>query len=689
MADLPDDSEKKQLERLAERLERLAAEEHSFRMRRAAARGLSPEKALRSASASPAKLATRMDKLEKDAQRARRRNDDVGDFCCEWMVWVKSCGWRQGSERVAASRRQFFEAVEDLLPSWGEVAERKAVQEVSKAKEQLQALKARREEALQQLERSRRLGDEMRQIQAELLEHQEELPGLYQALAKDVINPGLMASRTPLEDVALRTPGSQGISQAATTAGGAALRTGPPSAPWPSAWPGPWYPFVPWSWAAPPGMPLGAVGGPPGWPATPPAPVAPQSQVPVPGSGPAATAEPQQQSAPKVIEQPTQAPVQPERPSAELTPQKASTAAAFSPVPSPSPSPQPQPTQSVAATPGSAKVQTPAESPKQAATEVSAKNAKNSSPPGEQAPLATSPVEIAPALVPGEPTSLPEAASTVEEPPSKAGENGAVVVCQGPQAGCGKVSSPKHVMRQVKLLLSCAATAPPPKPAELRGALRRAKTESWYAETISQLDATPDAAEAQLGGLLSTQRLAAALLLLKAHMASSGSSQAAKLAIAGPSEIRPGGDHAWQELLSLLPHWRGAMVKADFEAFCRISAEHLLPRFKADQVRRLSQILIELHPPVSASDASAPTKASPAQAAAEQQRMLSASSSMAATSSYRLRQMGGGTPSQQLGMARKSPSADLSSIIRRDPAWKMAVKTTESDFDEIADINDL
>eukprot|EP00439_Symbiodinium_sp_Y106_P063882 s363_g9.t4 len=220
-------------------------------------------------------------------------------------------------------------------------------------------------------------------------------------------------------------------------------------------------------------------------------------------------------SAPKVIEQPTQAPVQPERPSAELTPQKASTAAAFSPVPSPSPSPQPQPTQSVAATPGSAKVQTPAESPKQAATEVSAKNAKNSSPPGEQAPLATSPVEIAPALVPGEPTSLPEAASTVEEPPSKAGENGAVVVCQGPQAGCGKVSSPKHVMRQVKLLLSCAATAPPPKPAELRGALRRAKTESWYAETISQLDATPDAAEAQLGGLLSTQRLAAALLLLK------------------------------------------------------------------------------------------------------------------------------------------------------------------------------
>eukprot|EP00439_Symbiodinium_sp_Y106_P059490 s363_g8.t1 len=90
-----------------------------------------------------------------------------------------------------------------------------------------------------------------------------------------------------------------------------------------------------------------------------------------------------------------------------------------------------------------------------------------------------------------------------------------------------------------------------------------------------------------------------------------------------------------------------------------------------------------------ASDASAPTKASPAQAAAEQQRMLSASSSMAATSSYRLRQMGGGTPSQQLGMARKSPSADLSSIIRRDPAWKMAVKTTESDFDEIADINDL
>lgn len=290
---------------------------------------------------------------------------------------------------------------------------------------------------------------------------------------------------------------------------------------------------------------------------------------------------------------------------------------------------------------------------------------------------------------PAQPAALPEAASTVEEPRSKAGENGAVVVCQGPQAGCGKVSSPKHVMRQVKLLLAGAATAPPLKPAELRGALRRAKTESWYAETISQLDATPDAAEAQLGGLQSTQRLAAALLLLKAHMASSGSSQAAKLAIAGPAEIRPGGDFAWQELLSLLPHWRGAMVKSDFEAFCRISAEHLLPRFKADQVRRLSQILIGLYPPVSAADASGTTKASPAQAAAEQQRMLSASSSMAATSSYRLRQMGGGTPTQQVGMARKGSSTDLSSIIRRDPAWKMAVKTTESDFDEIADINDI
>eukprot|EP00439_Symbiodinium_sp_Y106_P025606 s2421_g3.t1 len=55
-------------------------------------------------------------------------------------------------------------------------------------------------------------------------------------------------------------------------------------------------------------------------------------------------------------------------------------------------------------------------SPPSAATKVSAKNAKNSSPPGEQAPLATSPVEIAPALVPGEPEALPEAASTVEEP---------------------------------------------------------------------------------------------------------------------------------------------------------------------------------------------------------------------------------------------------------------------------------
>ncbi|CAE7242017.1 rps6 [Symbiodinium microadriaticum] len=61
----------------------------------------------------------------------------------------------------------------------------------------------------------------------------------------------------------------------------------------------------------------------------------------------------------------------------------------------------------------------------------------------------------------------------------------------------------------------------------------------------------------------------------------------------------------------------------------------------------------------SAADASATTKASPAQAAAEQQRMLSASSSMAATSSYRLRQMGGGTPTQQVGMARKGSSTDL------------------------------
>ncbi|CAE7891965.1 unnamed protein product, partial [Symbiodinium microadriaticum] len=54
---------------------------------------------------------------------------------------------------------------------------------------------------------------------------------------------------------------------------------------------------------------------------------------------------------------------------------------------------------------------------------VSAKNAKSSSSPGKQAPLTPSPAETAPAMRPAQPAALPEAASTVEEPRSKAGEN--------------------------------------------------------------------------------------------------------------------------------------------------------------------------------------------------------------------------------------------------------------------------
>ncbi|CAE7319001.1 unnamed protein product [Symbiodinium natans] len=96
MAEQSEASEKKQLELLAERLERLAAEEHSFRLRRAAARGLSPADARRSASASPAKLANRMEKLEQDAQRARRRNDDVGDFCS--LAWCLSASGAWGAD---------------------------------------------------------------------------------------------------------------------------------------------------------------------------------------------------------------------------------------------------------------------------------------------------------------------------------------------------------------------------------------------------------------------------------------------------------------------------------------------------------------------------------------------------------------------------------------------------------------
>ncbi|CAE7318946.1 rps6 [Symbiodinium natans] len=523
--------------------------------------------------------------------------------------------------------------------------------------------------------------------EAELQEHQEELPGLYQALAKDVISPGLLATRSTLEDVALLTPGSQGISQVATTAGGA-QSTGPPSGSHPVAWPGPWYPFVPWSWVAAQSGPT-----PPGCAATP-TPPTPHVQVPAaPCQGQqTATAHPEPAQSPQVVEQPQAIhPTQAQRPPSERALAETAPAPRSSPVPA---------GQSALAQPaiGSPSANNLAEADAKLqvtiaqevpAEKASARERREASSPDQQAP-APAPVMV-PAIA-AVSTAAPAAASVVAAPQPKAANQGPDVVCQGPEA-----SSPQQVLKQVKLLLAGAASGSPPGPSALRAALRSAKTEPWYAETVAQLDGMAASATAELQGMSTTQRVAVALLLLKVHMSSSGAAQAAKLAAAGPTELGPGGDFAWQELLSLLPPWRRAMTKTDFEAFCRISAEHLLPRFKAERVRRLSQVLIELYPPASALE-DPQAKASPPSAA--QRHPASTSSPLDATSSYRRRQLGAVAAVQRMGdrekdaanvkgAGRGSGSIDLSSLIRRDPAWRVAAKTTDSDSDEIADVNDL
>jgi len=182
-----------------------------------------------------------------------------------------------------------------------------------------------------------------------------------------------------------------------------------------------------------------------------------------------------------------------------------------------------------------------------------------------------------------------------------------------PALSPGKMQLPQasqdYMHRQIKLLLDPLA-GQSFATADLRSSLRQAnKEQPWFRSTVAQLESAMEQRRTQLPGplqnmLSGVQLLAAALVLMKAHMAGAGAAEAGLLAaneaktaadlfsMKGPD----GGPMAWQEVARVLAALSETLSAQEHEVTCKICAESMLPlpRFRAEQVRRLGQAFVSL-----------------------------------------------------------------------------------------------
>ncbi|CAJ1389641.1 unnamed protein product [Effrenium voratum] len=218
-------------------------------------------------------------------------------------------------------------------------------------------------------------------------------------------------------------------------------------------------------------------------------------------------------------------------------------------------------------------------------------------------------------------------------------------------------------------------------PAALRHLLR-APNPDWF-QQLAELAGTNN--PARLEGFSQLQLFASALLLLKGHMATNLAEATAAASCSDGAGLHTarspeGGSMAWQELLSVLPRLRRVMQR-DFQALCKICAEHLLPRARLDAVRRLGQALARL--------GSEPVQEprSPRSPSHQGEVMAAKSEGMAR---LQMTESSGPSAFRKPAVHRGKTLPNLTSMIRRDPAFAAAenAKAAESE-DEIAEVEDL
>lgn len=600
-------SMEEQLEALNQKLQHLAEQE----------RALSRRMACRSPSAARGKTVG----LE-DLGRAKRRNESLEEFCDHWMAWLRAGNLREGADAVAVCREQFLDSVEAMLPAWGELTSRETQIAVTEAKSQLQVLRDRRQEAVKHLKRSQELGQELRQIQAELQQQHLELPCLYRA-AQEALSPEVLPPDS------LCSADGKGVPGGAT----------PVSFPWPPAWPGAWY-WPPWGWQAPP----------------------PQCTSPIKGSAPRSTQEVRdgREEKPCVPCEPTE---QERHPCVHQT----------STVEQPN-----VPSNGDVSMSGNGEQ----EKKRGNGTEVPAAKMKE---PKSKALVAEQEVEVQKPRTtvktedPMEPDSGPSGTQPVESPGS-AVSRPISTVCQ--------VSQPQQVLRQVKLLLTPVGKEPI-SPSALRKLLR--SPEPWY-QAVVKLTHSPQVLP---GDATDLQLFAAALLLLKGHMSSNLAEASALSACEGAEALKlarspEGHAMAWQELLAVLPELSQVSPKADFEALCKISAEQLLPRSRADPVRRLGQALVQIAMPSRDPPQEPPSPKSEDMSVKNDSIPLGNRDDAGKLRRWSEKSSGAYQVRPKVSMARSKEQIDLSKMIRKDPAWKVAQKTEEDASEsEIADVEDL
>eukprot|EP00931_Biecheleriopsis_adriatica_P026636 TRINITY_DN16184_c0_g3_i1.p1 TRINITY_DN16184_c0_g3~~TRINITY_DN16184_c0_g3_i1.p1 ORF type:complete len:442 (+),score=117.91 TRINITY_DN16184_c0_g3_i1:37-1326(+) len=417
------------------------------------------------------------------------------------------------------------------------------------------------------------------------------------------------------------------------------------------------------------------------------------------------------------------------------------------------------------------------------------------------------PLQVVASAAPEEPAAAVAAAAaeTSSSPPKEPAAAGSQTpisqtpaanpeaVCQSPQA-----TRQQYVQRQVKLLLESLGQEAFASQ-DLRRQLREAnQKQPWFKAAEGQLVAAVEQHCVQLPGplrgqLSDPQLLAAALILLKAHMGSAGAAEASA-ALAAASEAKSasqllawageGGEPmAWQEVVSFLARLTEvAPDPQDHEVICKICAEHVLPRFRAEQVRRLGQAFVSLLAPASSESPKSSAKPpvvgisggtkvqgrteagadAAREAAIEMPRTATATATRASrqgrlpdsdddseeneedvaspsagarsrgmaasgssntwegrgslrrptgsptvdfggaqtTSAYKLRQQAAAAGLSQTSSCAGSPVAgagpkagkpDLSTMIRKDPAWMIAARAAQGDDseDEIAELDDF
>lgn len=623
--DLPDLAG--ELDALSEKIHQLAEKE------RALSRRLACRSPKREAENGTLSWANRRKANLSDLKVAKKRNQDLEDFCDHWMAWLRGGTLRSGADAVAVCREQFLESVEAMLPSWGELTSRETQVAVTEAKVQLQVLKDRREEAVKHLKRSQELGKELRDIQAELQQQHLEIPSLYMAA---------MGSWVPEVEAAspLKPPVTQNSQTDALQAGFPGFPASPtfawgfpPGAPWP--WP-------PWTWQAPPA-----------------APPAPAAQVPEPGvTGEAPRPAVEQPEAPKV---------------ATVAAAPSSTRSSTSQAASRSPA-------EAVVVPG----------PAEADGEVTSLQAASPDSPLGQAVASEEGRSPKPA-----PVALQSSAAktSAESPDPRTKSPPAPAVCQ-------VLSPPQETLRQVKLLLAPVGSEAL-QPSALRKLLRQPG--SWY-HTLMKATTPQD-----LEGAAPLELLATSLILLKGHMSSNLAEATAVSACADVDALRqarsPGGHPmAWQELLTILPRLREVSSKADFQALCKILAEHLLPRSRAAApVRRLGEVLAQVGQPsgiAAGRDVEDPQSEESQDTLQNEVAHIEKPWRHFSEHSNSVFNFRGQMSSKISSKSNRPDSGDLSKMIRQDPAWQVAQRAQKvkeglegneapESESEIADVDDV